>query len=313
MKIGIIETKDFSDKAKKELSKIGEVKMYGGGSLRDFLSDKDAIFVRLAYYWGKENLSSAKQLKYICSPTTGLNHIDGDFIAEKGIKILSLKGERRFLNNIRATPEFTFGLIIALLRNFKTCFLNERNNNRDREKYVGSEIYGTNIGIIGFGRVGSLLAKFLKSFGANIYFFDTNDNLRSKYGAKKVTSIEKLIKISNIIILSASYSDENKKFFGKKYIDLLKGKYFINTARGELVDEKYLIKKIRMNHFSGIAIDVICNENDDSKNNFKKMLKLTKNKNFIITPHLAGATYESMRKTEEFIAEKLIKEIKKWE
>ncbi len=93
-----------------------------------------------------------------------------------------------------------------------------------------------------------------------------------------------------------------------KFIDLLKDKYFINTSRGELLNENYLIKKIEENHFKGIALDVISNETQ-KKNNLDKFISLRKNRNFILTPHIAGLTYESIHKTEEFIVRKLMEEI----
>ena len=120
--------------------------------------------------------------------------------------------------------------------------------------------------------------------------------------AIKLDSINKLIEKSNIVILSASHTEDNYEFFDKKYIDLLKNKYFINTARGELVDEEYLIEKIEENFFKGVAIDVI--QNEQSNNNLDKLLNLIEANNLIVTPHIAGATYSSMYRTEEFVVNK---------
>ena len=86
-------------------------------------------------------------------------------------------------------------------------------------------------------------------------------------------------------------------------LELMKGKYFVNTARGELVNEPALLKKVQSNHFQGLAIDVLSNEN--GCHNLNKLRKLSRLRNVIITPHIAGATYESMSRTEEFIASKL--------
>ena len=123
-----------------------------------------------------------------------------------------------------------------------------------------------------------------------------------------MNTIKELIKKSNIVIICVAYNLENHGFFKKEYIDLLKNKYVINTSRGELVDEDYLVEKIEENHFKGIALDVIANE-IQKKNNLGKFISLTKNKNFILTPHIAGLTYESIHKTEEFLVKKLMEEI----
>ena len=308
MRIGILEPKDFSKKALDKLSSIGNVELFKNKDLNSFLEDKEIVFIRLEYFIDKVFLYKAKKLKYICTPTTGLNHIDLEECKERDIKIISLKGEYDFLSTIRATPEHTFGLVLSLLRNYKTAFLSHNNSEWNREKYKGFELYENSVGIIGFGRVGKILAKYFEAFNTKVYFYDIDDSMQEINNAIKITSINELIEKSNIIILSASYSEDNHQFFDKKYIDLLENKYFINTARGELVDEDYLIQKIEKDFFKGLAIDVI--QNEQSENNLDKLLKLAENRNCIITPHIAGATYGSMYRTEEFIVKKLKEDVK---
>ena len=87
----------------------------------------------------------------------------------------------------------------------------------------------------------------------------------------------------------------------------MKNKYLINTSRGELIDEAYLLKKVSGNHFKGVAIDVISNENNLSNNNLKVIEKLITKSNFIYTPHISGATLNSLSKVETYITKKLIK------
>lgn len=306
MRIGILELKDFSQKAIKELNKLGTVELFDGLDMDGFMADKEIIFIRLGNFIGSDFLNKAKNLKYICTPTTGLNHIDLEECEKRGIKIVSLKGEYEFLSTIRATPEHTFGLVLSLLRNYKEAFLNQKNTKWDRELYKGFELYENSVGIIGFGRVGKILAKYFEAFGAKVCFYDIDDSIREIHSASKLSSIEEVINQSNIVILSASYTESNHQFFDKKYIDSLENKYFINTARGELIDEKYLLSKIEQNFFKGVALDVI--QNEQSNNRVEKILELTNTNNLIITPHIAGATYSSMYRTEEFIVTKLKKE-----
>jgi D-3-phosphoglycerate dehydrogenase len=303
VQIGILESNDFSTDVIKKLSDLGEIKFFDDEEIDSFVGDKEILFIRLKYFIGKDILNHATKLKYICTPTTGLNHIDLKECEDRGIKIISLKGESDFLSTIRATPEHTFGLVLSLLRNYKRAFLNIENNEWNRELYKGSELYENSVGIIGFGRVGKILAKYFEAFGSKVYFYDIDDSVEEINGAIRSSSIEEVIDSSNIVILSASYIESSHKFFDKKYIDLLENKYFINTARGELVDEEYLLSKLEHNFFKGIAIDVI--QNEQSNNNLDKLLKLTESNNLILTPHIAGATYSSMYRTEEFIVNKL--------
>lgn len=311
MKIGILEPLYFSTKVNESLESIGIVKFYhSGNDLKLFLSDKDIIFVRLGFKINVNFLKHAKSLKYICSPTTGTNHIDLKLIRKKNIKLISLKGEAKFLENIRATPEHSFGLLLALLRKYKTSFLNKNNVQWDRNKCFGEEIFDNKVGIIGLGRVGSLIAKYSDAFGAKIYFYDIKPKKKSKKNYVKENSIVKLIEKSNIIFLCASYEENTSSFIlGEEELSLFQDKYLINTSRGELIDEEKLYIKIKENFFKGVAIDVLSNET--GKNNFDKFLKLTNNRNLIITPHIAGATYNSINRTEKFIFDKLILSLRK--
>ena len=308
MQIGILECNQFSKKASSILEKIGTINYYieGESNLTEFLADKDLIFVRLKYFIDKNLLHSAQHLKYVCSPTTGHNHIDNEYLDSRGIELISLKGENKFLNSIRATPEHTFGLVLALLRNYKFSFCDNQKSFKDRELLKGYEIYKKYIGIIGLGRVGKIISEYFICFGANVDFYDILD---VEYSDKinKVDSLDTLINNNDIIILCASYSNENIAMIGNNQLDLMRDKYFINTARGELVDEDDLLQKVESNHFKGLAVDVLSGENGSHKLNMIR--ELSKSKNIIITPHIAGATYESMSRTEEFIATKVIKRI----
>ena len=301
-KIGICEPEDFSLKALDRLSGIGEVSLFDGEDLETFIADKDAIFIRLKYAITDELLLNASKLKFICSPTTGLNHIQ---LSDNQYKILCLKEEYEFLDSIRATPEHVFGLTLGLLRNYSHAFLNQYNREFNRNPYKGFELYGNTVGIIGFGRVGKLIAKYFNAFDSKVMFCDIEKKM-SPY-AEQINSLDELIRKSNIVILAANYTKENENMISSEQFSLMRDKYFINAARGELVDEQELLEFLQKDWFRGVAIDVIANETQDSAF-LEKLLELTNSKNIIITPHIGGATYSSMERTEEFIAEKLIME-----
>ena len=306
MNIGILESDNFSEFAINQLSQFGKVSKFNNQDLQEFVSDKHILFVRLKYFIGADLLKNASNLLYICSPTTGLNHIDIEYCISKNIKIISLKGENDFLKNIKATPEHTLGLIIALYRNYSLAFQNTNNINWNRENYRGNEINGSKIGFIGLGRVAKIVSKYLKTMGAQVAYFDINNNVFPESNEIKFNSIKELVSWSDCVVLTASYIPENGVIVNNEIFDLLKGKYFINTARAELTQENYLIQKIEQNHFKGIAVDVITNEQSEDNNMFN-LIEASHNKNVIITPHIGGATFDSMKKTEDFIVSKLIK------
>lgn len=307
MKIGILEPSDFSNKAIKTLNKIGSVSLFDGKQLDQFVKDKEVLFVRLHFDINKVLLTKAKKLKYICSPTTGLNHIDTDYCSKQGIDIISLKGETAFLRTIRATPEHTLGLLIALSRNYASAFLNTKNSVWNRDPYKGFEIYNSKIGIIGMGRVGSILTQYLRAMGAQIGYYDINSKIKHD-SAKAFKTKSALIRWADTIVLSANYDSLQGEIIGSKELELMKGKTFVNTARAELTDENTLVKLASKGHFKALALDVI-REEQSSQKNLQNILKATQKFNIIVTPHIGGATYTSMERTEEFITKKLVSKV----
>ena len=304
MKIGIIEPKSFSAEAIELLQQKAEVILWNGQDLEQFIADKTSLFVRLSIQWNAQILESASQLKYICSPTTGLNHIDQNYCTSHNIQILSLQGETDFLQTIRATPEHTLGLIIALMRNYHSAFI-QSENDWDRDRFKGNEIYGSSIGIIGLGRVGSILANYLTCMGAKVSYYDPNVTDTNYIAFPDSLS---LINHNQMIVLCSSYDQTIGTILNQEHLEALKNKYFVNTARAELYDESLLIQLASKKHFKGLAIDVIQNEQSEN-NHLVQLLALTKTSNTIITPHIGGATHQSMPKTELFIAKKFIQTI----
>lgn len=307
MNIGILEPSDFSLKAIEALKSIGKVSYFKGEKLEDFIKDKVVLFVRLNFDINKNLLSKAKMLKYVCSPTTGLNHIDSDYCRGKGIEIISLKGETAFLRTIRATPEHSLGLLIALNRNYKSAFLNPTNPIWNREPYKGFEIFNSKVGIIGMGRVGNLLCQYLNAMGAKVGYFDIDSSIQNKT-AKKFKTMSALIQWADSIVLSANYDINQGEIIGAKELQLMKNKVFVNTARAELTDENTLCELASKGHFKALAIDVI-REEQSSQKNLQTILNAAQKYNIIVTPHIGGATYTSMERTEEFITRKLVSKV----
>ena len=307
--IGILEPLNFSSKAIKDLGSIGHIDTYDGGSLDDFLRNKEILFVRLGYQITREFFEKAPNLKYLCSPTTGLNHIDLDAVREFGVTVVSLKGEVDFLNNVRATPEHIFGLTIALLRNYKDAFSKMAIETWNRDLYRGAELYGKNVGIIGLGRIGRIINEFFKPFGVSIHWYDkkTQSKIETS-GTFKHTEIESLIKSVDIVIISIDLNKKNEGLFDKPKINMMENKWVINCSRGEVFDEAYLLKMASKGWFKGLALDVILNETTP-KNNRLEWAAVTEDQNVIVTPHIGGCTYESMEKTELFIVNKLIRKM----
>lgn len=303
MQIGILEPDSFSPEALARLRCLGAVRAFEGGDLAAFLAPLEGLFVRLAHRIDSAFLEMSPRLRWLCSPTTGHNHIDEAALSSRGVRLISLRGEREFLETIRATPEHTFGLIIALLRRYRRVFDDVAAGKWDRDACRGSELYGNRVGIVGLGRVGYRLASYFSAFGAHVTWCDPAD-VRSLPEWQRSADIQGLIETSRIVVLCASYRAAQEAVIGKNEIDAMDGRYFINTARGELVDERALLAAVRSNRLAGVAIDVIANENGE--NRLAEWCALLPGRNLIVTPHIAGATFDSMARTERFITDKLL-------
>ena len=275
------------------------------------------LVVRLGIKIDEKFLKSFKNLKYILSPTTGLNHIDALYCENRKIEIVSLKGELIFLEQIDATPEFTFSLLLTMIKNIFSSGLDVRKHgilNLHRLNYISKQFKELKIGIAGFGRVGKKLYKYCKDFNMEILVFDPYKD-EADFITNNINNCKDLntfLSIIYVLIICISYSKENENFFSKENLEILKeDTILINTSRGEVLDEFALIELLAKGKIKSAALDVLSVENSKNKILHKKIMNYAKsNNNLLLTPHIAGATTYSMNLTEKFIAEKFINKIK---
>ena len=306
-----IEPKEYSFKAKEILCKIGnyfEVEKYS----KKKYDNIEILITRLAYNINNDFIQNFPNLKIIATPTTGLNHINLNKKNKSKISIISLKGEYKFLSSISSTAELHWGLLISLIRKIPQANSHVLENNWNRDKFYATQLKGKTIGIIGYGRLGKMIAKFSKCFGLKTLIYDKNKDSVNKN--IKFTELEKLFYQSDIISINLSLDCNSKFLINKKLLSRVKQDvYLINTARGEVIDEFALCEEIKKGTIKGYATDVLCDEiHKDSK--FPKnnpLVKLAKQgANIIFTPHIGGACSDVMRNTEVFIAKKITNYIK---
>ena len=193
-------------------------------------------------------------------------------------------------------------LIFALNRNI--IFANnytKKNYTFNRNFFISNNIDGQTIGLIGLGRIGRMVAKFSENLGLKIIYNDiVNIKTSSKYKKK---SLNYIFKNADIVSLHINLTEKNKKIINNKLLNLCKKNcIIINTSRGEIIDEEFLIRQIYNNKIRGYATDVISQENN--KHHLNKFLEKVKNlDNIIVTPHIGGFTKESLNYTEALIAE----------
>jgi D-3-phosphoglycerate dehydrogenase len=233
------------------------------------------------------------KIKYIISPTTGTNHIDKKYFSKNKIKIITLKNEFKFLKNIRATIELTILLILLSLRNY--YLIGKKNH------ILTKEIYQKKIGIIGYGRIGKAVNKYLSNFGAKIFINDKIKNIVPKANFK---NLKYIFQNCDIVTFHIPLDKKTYNIFNKKKLSYIKkNAIIINTSRGEIFNEDHLISAMNSKNIRYYT-DVVSNENHLNINKFNKFKKTNQ---FFYSFHKGGMTEESVFKTDKFIIQKFLK------
>lgn len=308
-KILNIEPAGYSEEARAILSGLGELDEREVGNRDELIKILPAYHVlitRLAYHIDRDVIEAGLNLKVIVTPTTGLDHIDLGCAAERGIRVISLKGETQFLESITATAELTWGLILALIRQMPSALDDVRAGKWRRDLFRGIELKEKCLGILGYGRLGKIVARYALAFQMKVFACDIA--AQQPIDGIKMVDLPTLLAQSDIITLHLPLDETTVNMVSSEFFSRMKsGSYFINTSRGGLVDEQPLLEALNAGKIAGAAVDVISGETGFDYHDVKSpMIEYAKkNSNLIITPHVGGATWDSMWKTEIFVARKL--------
>lgn len=256
-------------------------------------------------------LNKAKKLRIISTASTGTNHIDEIAASRLNIKILSLKKETKYMSKITSTSELAFGLMLNLIRNILPAEKSVMKNKWNYEPFIGRQINFLKIGVVGYGRLGSVFLKYASIFGSDLYAYDPfkkNKNKKIKF----CKSIKEIFKICDIISLHVHVNENTKNLINKNNLKFLKnGSILINTSRGDLVNEVDLINYLKKFNKSKYGTDVLKNEILGIKNNIiyksSKLKCLTDR--ILITPHIGGMTKEAQLLAYSYSLKKLLKNI----
>jgi D-3-phosphoglycerate dehydrogenase len=254
----------------------------------------NAIIVRSSTQITSKILNSAENLKVIGRAGTGLDNIDLESAAKKGIKVLNTPG-----SNAPAVAELTLAYMFNLARKIIPANNNMREGKWDKKAFQGIELSGKKLGIIGYGRVGKRVAALAASLGMEILLFD-HSHIESENPDYLPLPWEKLFKESDFITLHIPLTEQTKHLVGNKEFSLMKETAFIiNTARGGIINEKELLEAINSNKIAGAALDVFENEPDFNR-------ELVQSPNVIATPHIAAASIESQERVGVIIIDQVL-------
>ena len=237
-------------------------------------------------------LSKFGNLKYICSMSTGFDHIDLDYCKKKGIIVSNVPSYAE-----TSVAEHTFALILAISRKIPQS-VKPVDREFDQSEITGFDLKGKTLGVIGSGKIGLEVIKIAKGFGMEVIVYDVvfNNKAKKELGYEYV-SLDELLRASDIVSVHAPYNKHTFHMLNRDNLFILKnGAVLINTSRGELIESKALLAGLKNGKVRFAGLDVL---EEGSKAN-KELLEM---ENVFVTPHNAANSIESKRKVlEETIA-----------
>jgi len=308
MKQKIFLTRTLHDFALKELKKKFEVDIHSGkipipqNTLKSKIKNLDGLICFPYDKINKEILQSAEKLKVISTFSVGYDHIDLDFAKENKIRVGYTP---EVLTD--ATADMAFGLLLDSLRRISE---GDRIIRKGKWKqiygahdYVGFDLQGKTLGIMGLGRIGKTLAKRAKAFDMKIIYHNRNRisrNEERKLGVKYV-AFDKLITQSDVISIHVPHTKETNQIFNMKILKKMKKTAFlINTSRGKVVNEKDLVTALKQKIIAGAGIDVFETEPVKKNHPFMKL------ENLVMSPHVGSSTKETRIQMAELTVKNLI-------
>ena len=275
---------NLEKKVIEKLSELGELTNISDSKTKteELISnivDTDIVVIRSSTKINKDILQEANKLKIIARCGVGIDNIDIEEATNKEIYVTNSPNA-----NIISVAELTIGLIISAARNIHTSNNSLKDKNWDRNKFLGTELYKKQLGLIGFGKAAREVAKRLTAFGMEIVFYDPYVEA-SEDEANKV-ELDELLKTSDVISIHVVKNEETKNMINDEKLNLIKkGGILVNTSRGGIVDEVALFKRSSDDViFAGL--DVFSQEPPDINETFSTS-------NIVTTPHLGASTQEA--------------------
>lgn len=246
--------------------------------------DADALIIRSGTKADAELLNAATKLKAIARAGVGVDNVDLDVATERGVVVMNTPG-----GNTIATAEHAFGLMLSLARHIPEAEISMREGKWDRKTYMGVELRGKTLGIIGFGRIGRAIASRARAFEMTVIAYDpyVNADDAAKLGVE-LLPLDNLYARADFITLHSVITDETRGMINNDSLAKMKqGVRLINAARGALIVEADLAEAIKGGQVAGAAVDVYNNEPPEDGN------PLVGLPGVVHTPHLAASTTDA--------------------
>jgi len=265
--------------------------------LKEMIGEYEGILIRSRTKLTADIISAAKKLKVIGRAGIGVDNIDLKAATEHGIIVVNAPG-----SNSLSVVELTIGQMISIARKLVKADAHVRSGEWKRKAFVGVELMGKTLGLIGFGRIGSEVAMRAQVFGMNVITYDpyVKREVAENMGVRVVETKEELLKESDFVSIHALLTDETRGLISAPEFGIMKDSAFIiNCARGGIVDEKALYDALKNRKIAGAALDVY--EHEPPVNS--PLLELD---NIIFTPHIGASTREAQQRAGTVAAEQML-------
>ena len=272
----------------KELEKIGDCLDISKSTskeedLTNHIKDCEIVVIRSATQLTKEVLDNAEQLKIIARCGVGVDNIDLDFAKSKNIFVTNSPSA-----NLISVVELTVALIINASRKLSLADSHLKNSEWNRSEFLGYELYGKTLGVVGFGKAGRLVADRMKSFGMSIVFYDPY--VKDWNGSEESLELDDLLRTADIVSIHVIKTKDTENLLSKDKLDLLKpSSIIVNTSRGGVLDEDYLFELLESEKIFGAGLDVYSNEPPENVERYNGL-------NLVTTPHIGASTHEAQLK-----------------
>ena len=251
--------------------------------LADHIKDSEIVVIRSATKLTKEVLDNAEKLKIIARCGVGVDNVDLEFAKSKNIFVTNSPSA-----NLISVVELTVALIISASRKLSLADSHLKNGQWNRSEFLGYELYGKTLGIVGFGKAGRLVAERMKSFGMSIVFYDPY--VTDWNGSEESLNLDDLLKTADVVSIHVIKTKDTENLISKDKLDLLKpSSIIVNTSRGGVLDEDYLFELLESEKIFGAGLDVYSNEPPENVARYNGL-------NLVTTPHIGASTNEAQLK-----------------
>ena len=260
----------------------------------------EGLVIRSKFNVDRQVMDAATKLQFVCRAGAGMDNIDEAYAKQKNIALINASE-----GNMDAVGEHAIGLLLSLMNNFNNADAEIRAGKWQREANRGYELKGKTVGIIGYGYMGQSFAKKLSGFEVNVIAYDKYKTGFSDKYAREV-SMEEIVKHSDVLSLHIPLTSETKGLVDDEYLfHFKKPIFFINVSRGGIAKVQAVLKAIKQGKVLGAGLDVLEVEKFPALGEQEWFEELRQSGKVILTPHVAGWTFDSYRRISEVMAGKL--------